>query len=126
VTLHHVALPTLVEDVDAEVAFWTLLGYSVVAPPSSLGARATWLEAPDGTQIHLLYASPGEPTARAGHLAVVAPSPFEATLTALEASGHSVEPRTPHWGAPRAYVHTPGGHLVELVAWPPPPARPGP
>ncbi|HEY6761286.1 MAG TPA: VOC family protein [Baekduia sp.] len=123
--LHHVGLPTLVADVEAEVAFWTLLGFSVVEPPDpSLVARATWLEAPGGTQIHLLYAS--DPAPRAGHLAVVAPEPFEATLASLTAAGHTVDPRTPHWGAPRAYVHSPGGHLVELMAWPPPPALPAP
>ena len=38
---------------------------------------------------------------------------------ALSAAGFTPEPRTPHWGAPRAYVRSPGGHLVELMAAPP-------
>jgi catechol 2,3-dioxygenase-like lactoylglutathione lyase family enzyme len=54
-----------------------------------------------------------------GHVAIVA-SAFDATLTRLDAAGHPPEPRTPHWGAPRAYVHSPSGHLVELMAAPPP------
>jgi catechol 2,3-dioxygenase-like lactoylglutathione lyase family enzyme len=116
--VHHVALPTRREDVEAEVAFWTLLGFSVVEPPASLGGRATWLQAPDATQIHLLYTD--EPAAAPrGHVAIVAPT-FEATLAALSAAGHAPEPRTPHWDAPRAYVHSPTGHLIELMAVPPP------
>ncbi|HEV7496019.1 VOC family protein [Baekduia sp.] len=115
--IHHVALPTRRQDVEAEVAFWALLGFSVVEAPPSLRERATWVQAPDGTQIHLLYAD--EPEPRGGHTAIVAPA-FEATLTALAAAGHPPEPRTPHWGASRAYVHSPSGHLIELMAAPPP------
>jgi catechol 2,3-dioxygenase-like lactoylglutathione lyase family enzyme len=110
--VHHVALPTLRAEVDAEVAFWALLGFSVVAPPAALAQRATWVQAGDGTQIHLMYV---DAVAHAGHVAVVAPE----GAAALEAAGHAVQPRTPHWGAPRWYVHTPGGHLVELMAAPP-------
>jgi catechol 2,3-dioxygenase-like lactoylglutathione lyase family enzyme len=114
--IHHVALPVRREDVEAEVAFWALLGFSVVEPPASLVGRATWVEAPDATQIHLLYA---DEVQTAGHVAIVAQT-FEATLTALASAGHTPEPRTPHWGAPRAYVRSPSGHLVELMAAPPP------
>jgi catechol 2,3-dioxygenase-like lactoylglutathione lyase family enzyme len=116
--IHHVALPIRREDVEAEVAFWTLLGFSVVEPPASLRGRATWLQAPDATQVHLLYTE--EPVAAPrGHVAIVAPA-FEATLAALSAASHPPEPRTPHWGAARAYVHSPSGHLIELMAAPPP------
>ena len=121
--IRHVALPTLAEDVDAEVAFWALLGFLEVAPPASLRERATWVQAPGGTQVHLLYANVA--SVGAGHVAVVAPSPFEETVGALAAAGHAVEPRTAHWGAARAYVRTPGGHLVELMASPPPAAPAG-
>jgi catechol 2,3-dioxygenase-like lactoylglutathione lyase family enzyme len=113
--IHHIALPTLPADVPAEVSFWALLGFSAVTPPASLSDRATWLQAPGGTQIHLLYTS--EP-AHAGHVATIAPE-FDTTISALEAAGFTPEPRTPHWGASRAYVHSPGGHLVELMAAPP-------
>ena len=113
--LQHVALPTARDDADAEVAFWSLLGFSVVTPPPSLRERSTWVQADDGTQIHLLYASEIH---HAGHVAIVAPA-FEETMAALRAAGFTPEPRTPHWGAARAYVHTPGGHLVEVMASPP-------
>jgi catechol 2,3-dioxygenase-like lactoylglutathione lyase family enzyme len=115
--IHHVALPIRREDVEVEVAFWALLGFSVVEAPPSLRERATWLQAPDATQIHLLYAD--EPAARGGHVAVIVPA-FEATLARLSAAGHPPEPRTPHWAAPRAYVHSPSGHLIELMAATPP------
>ena len=114
--IHHVALPIRRDGVEAEVAFWALLGFSVVEPPASLRERATWLQAPDGAQIHLLYA---DEVQSAGHIAIIAPA-FDATLTALSAAGHPTQPRTPHWGAPRAYVHSPSGRLIELMAFPPP------
>jgi catechol 2,3-dioxygenase-like lactoylglutathione lyase family enzyme len=116
--LQHVSLETRRDGVAAEVAFWALLGFSVVEPPASLAGRATWLQAPDGvTQIHLLYAD--EPVAvPQGHVAVVVPA-FDAVVLALRDAGFAVEPRTPHWGAPRAYVRSPGGHRVELMAWAP-------
>jgi catechol 2,3-dioxygenase-like lactoylglutathione lyase family enzyme len=115
--IHHVALPTRREDVEAEAAFWALLGFSVVEPPPSLRGRATWVQAPDGTQIHLLYADEAV-AARGGHVAIIAPA-FDATLAALSAAGHPTQSRTPHWSAPRAYVHSPSGHLIELMASPP-------
>jgi catechol 2,3-dioxygenase-like lactoylglutathione lyase family enzyme len=68
------------------------------------------------TQIHLM---PTEEEIRvAGHLGVVCRD-FERTMRALEAAGHAAEPRRRHWGAPRAYVRDPAGHLVEVMAWPP-------
>jgi hypothetical protein len=42
------------------------------------------------------------------------------TLARLAAAGHPPEPRTAHWGAPRAFVRSPGGHRVEVMAAPPP------
>jgi catechol 2,3-dioxygenase-like lactoylglutathione lyase family enzyme len=44
---------------------------------------------------------------------------YDATLTALRAAGHDVEPRAEHWGSPRSYVRDPAGNLVELMAFPP-------
>lgn len=115
--LQHVALETRRDAVAAEVAFWALLGFSEVAPPASLAGRATWLAA-GGTQIHLLYADAPVAPPR-GHVAVLAPA-FDATIALLENAGHPTESRTPHWGAARATVRSPGGHLVELMAAPPP------
>lgn len=115
-TLHHVALATRPADVDAEVAFWGLLGFARVEPPASVAERATWLQA-GATQIHLLYASDPVPLPE-GHVAVVAPA-FDATIALLEGAGHAPEPRTRHWGAARAYVRSPAGCLVEVMAAPP-------
>jgi catechol 2,3-dioxygenase-like lactoylglutathione lyase family enzyme len=98
-----------------------LLGFSRVAPPPSLGeSRAWWLQAPDGvTQVHLLFEDDRAPVAPpSGHVAVVVDG-WIATTAALTAAGFAVEERTPHWGAPRAYTRTPGGHRVELMAAPP-------
>jgi catechol 2,3-dioxygenase-like lactoylglutathione lyase family enzyme len=54
-----------------------------------------------------------------GHVAVVCEA-YESTLAALRAAGFDVEPRAEHWGAARAYVRSPGGHRVEVMAAPPP------
>ena len=71
----------------------------------------------DATQIHVLYAEdPVIPPA--GHVAIVA-GDYDTTLAALRAAGHRVENRTPHWGSPRAFAWTPGGHRVELMSHPP-------
>lgn len=118
--LQHVSLETRRTDAEAEARFWTLLGFTRIPPPASLGeSRAWWFQAPDGvTQIHLLFEE-GDPVAPpAGHVAVVVDG-WIATTTALTAAGFAVEDRTPHWNAPRAYVRTPAGHRVELMASPP-------
>ncbi|HEY5196812.1 MAG TPA: VOC family protein [Solirubrobacteraceae bacterium] len=112
----HVALETRPADGPAATAFWIELGFVVVDPPASLRARAAWLER-DGTQIHLLWTE--QPTVMPeGHVAVVVPD-YAGTLERLQSAGHPVEPRTEHWGAPRAFAWTPGGHRVELMASPP-------
>jgi catechol 2,3-dioxygenase-like lactoylglutathione lyase family enzyme len=117
--LQHASLETCPADVEAEVAFWALLGFDRIAPPGALGDRAAWLQAGDGaTQIHLLYSDAPVAPPR-GHVAVVAPA-FDATIALLEHAGHATEPREPHWGAARAYVRSPAGHLVEVMAAPPP------
>lgn len=123
--LQHASLETRRDLAEAEAAFFTLLGFERITPPPSLSEdRAWWLQGSAGTQIHLLFAD--DPVAPpSGHIAVDLGPTYEPVLTALRAAGHAVEPRTPHWGAPRAYVRSPGGHRVELMAAaPPPPAAP--
>ena len=117
--LQHVSLETRRTDAEAEARFWTLLGFTRVPPPASLGeSRAWWFQAPDGaTQIHLLFEDDSI-APPAGHVALVVDG-WIATLTALTAAGFTIEDRAAHWGAPRAYVRTPGGHRVELMAAPP-------
>lgn len=103
-------------DEAALLRFWAALGFERVDPPASLAGRATWVQR-GATQVHFLWAD--DPVAvPQGHVAVVAED-YEATLAALREAGHEPEPRAEHWGVPRAYVRSPGGHLVEVMAAPP-------
>jgi catechol 2,3-dioxygenase-like lactoylglutathione lyase family enzyme len=114
--IHHVALETRREQADAEVRFWALLGFEEVEPPVTLRHRARWVQR-EATQVHVFYAD--EPVVPpAGHVAVIAAA-YDATLERLRAAGVEVEDRTAHWGAPRCYVRSPGGHRVEVMAAPP-------
>jgi catechol 2,3-dioxygenase-like lactoylglutathione lyase family enzyme len=118
--LQHASLETRRDGAEAEAAFFELLGFMRVAPPPSLSEdRAWWLQGSGGTQIHLLFDdAPVAPPS--GHVALDLGDAYDAVLAALRAAGHDVEPRTPHWGGPRAYVRSPGGHRVELMAAAPP------
>ena len=115
--LQHVALETS-RGLEAEaLRFWELLGFEQIDPPESLRERAAWVER-SGTQIHLLWSD--EPVAPpSGHAAVVVED-YKATLARLHEAGFDVEPRTEHWGVPRAFAAAPGGHRVELMSAPPP------
>jgi catechol 2,3-dioxygenase-like lactoylglutathione lyase family enzyme len=114
--VQHVSLESRRGDGDALVAFFALLGFTEVDPPPALRERARWLQAGD-TQVHLLWAD--DPVVMPqGHIAVVA-ADYDATLDRLRDAGFEPEPRTEHWGAPRSYVRSPGGHRVELMASPP-------
>ena len=116
-TLQHVSLEVRPDDVPGEQRFWALLGFEPVEPPGTLGERSAWVQR-DGTQIHLLFAeAPVVPPS--GHAAVVAED-FEAALTSLRDAGLNPEERTRHWGAGRAFVRSPAGHVVEVMAAPPP------
>jgi len=119
VTLQHVALELRESDADREVAFWALLGFAEVAPPATLAGRTRWVQR-GATQLHLLFAEkPVVPPH--GHVAVVAKA-FAETCARLAAVGTIPELREEHWGAPRAFVSSPAGHRVELMAAPPPAA----
>lgn len=116
--VHHVALETAEGDRDALVAFLALLGFTEVAPPPTLAGSARWVQRED-TQIHLLFAD--EPVAPPqGHVAVVA-ADYDAALERLRAAGFEPQPRREHWGSPRCFVSAPGGHRVEVMAFPPAP-----
>jgi catechol 2,3-dioxygenase-like lactoylglutathione lyase family enzyme len=117
VTLQHVSLELRRDEVPAELGFWSLLGFTQVEPAGTIGEIAAWVQR-DATQIHLLFAEdPVVPPS--GHSAVVAED-FDATLAALREAGFTPEEHTRHWGAARAFVHSPAGHLVEVMAEPPP------
>jgi catechol 2,3-dioxygenase-like lactoylglutathione lyase family enzyme len=112
----HVALEVREQDVEACVRFWALLGFERVPPPAALAARSTWVQA-GATQVHLLWVEkPGVPPA--GHVAVVV-ADHEATLHALRKAGFDPQPRTQYWGSARAFVRSPSGHRVELMAFAP-------
>lgn len=115
--IQHVSLELQEGDADEMVRFWGLLGFAEVEPPSDALRGATrWVER-QGTQVHLLLT--GDPVAPPeGHVAVVADG-YDATLARLRDAGYQPDPRTEHWGAPRAFVRAPGGHRVEVMARPP-------
>jgi len=116
--IHHVSLELDEHDIAAEVAFWELLGFKEMAPPGALAERARWVQRGD-VQLHLMYAhSPSIP--RAGHVAVILED-YDAVLVRLRSARHDAAPRAEHFGSPRTQVRSPAGHLVELMA-PPPPA----
>ncbi|HVW16861.1 MAG TPA: VOC family protein [Solirubrobacteraceae bacterium] len=118
--IRHVALETARAEAPALVAFLALLGFREVAAPAGLEEIALWLER-DGAQVHVLFEeSPVAPPR--GHLAVACGEDYEATLGRLRDAGFEPRPRREYWGSPRAYVRGPGGHLVEVMAFPPAPA----
>jgi catechol 2,3-dioxygenase-like lactoylglutathione lyase family enzyme len=114
--IQHVSLESRRADESALLRFWAALGFERVEPPPSLAARATWVQR-GPTQVHFLWADEPVVTPQ-GHVAVVAED-YEATLAALREAGHEPEPRAEHWGVPRSYVRSPGGHLIEVMAAPP-------
>jgi catechol 2,3-dioxygenase-like lactoylglutathione lyase family enzyme len=112
----HVAIEIREQDAAACVGFWTLLGFAAIAPPASLAARAAWVQRGE-TQVHLLFV--GDPVvALEGHVAVVVED-YDATLAALREAGFDPRPRSEHWGSPRCFVRSPGGHRVEVMAFAP-------
>jgi catechol 2,3-dioxygenase-like lactoylglutathione lyase family enzyme len=114
--LHHVTNAVLPAQLGPCIAFYEALGFRPVRVPEGIGDRAVWLER-GATQVHLMPRE-GAEASRPGHFAVVVDR-YEATVERLRTEGHLVQPRRPHWGSPRSYVHDPAGYLVELMAWPP-------
>jgi catechol 2,3-dioxygenase-like lactoylglutathione lyase family enzyme len=115
-TVHHAALETAEADREPLVAFFALLGFRRVEPPPTL-TQALWVER-DGTQVHVLFAD--DPVAPPqGHVAVVC-ADYEEALARLRDAGFAPDPRREHWGSPRCFVRAPGGHRVEVMAFPPP------
>jgi catechol 2,3-dioxygenase-like lactoylglutathione lyase family enzyme len=115
--IQHVGLEIRREDVEDAVAFWALLGFERVEPPSErLASIAVWVQRA-GTQVHLLFADDPVAPSR-GHTAVVADD-YDATVARLEAAGFTCRPSGQDWGSPRCSVLAPGGHRVEIMAFPP-------
>ena len=114
--LQHVALEVRAADADAEVAFWALLGFVEVPPPAGLVGASRWVER-ERTQVHLLLTDDPVAPPR-GHAAVHTPQ-YAETLARVAAAGFTPDPRPEHWGASRAFLSSPAGHRVEVMAAPP-------
>ncbi len=115
--LQHVTLEVAPEDIERSLELWALLGFEWVEPPSALAETFVWVER-EGTQIHLeRNDSPTVPPH--GHAAVVVED-FDRTVAQLREHGFEVAVGREHWGSPRAKAIAPGGHRVELMAFPPP------
>jgi catechol 2,3-dioxygenase-like lactoylglutathione lyase family enzyme len=114
--LQHVSVEVRPDQVDACVAFWSLLGFEQVAPPESL-RRFTWVERA-GTQIHLMPFDDPATTVR-GHAAVVVDD-YEDALARLHREGFETREGSNAWGAPRSFVRDPAGNHIELMSAPPP------
>jgi catechol 2,3-dioxygenase-like lactoylglutathione lyase family enzyme len=115
--IQHVGLEIRREEVEDAVAFWALLGFERVEPPSErLAGIAVWVQRA-GTQVHLLFED--DPVAPAhGHTAVVAED-YDEAVARLERAGFACRPSGQDWGSPRCSVIAPGGHRVEVMAFPP-------
>lgn len=119
--LHHVALEVRPELMAREGEFWLAAGFERVPAPESLGGGFDWYER-EGTQVHLMEtADPTVPPVR-GHTAVVAPA-MDETVERLEAAGFETVEGRPLWGERRVKAVTPAGHVVEIMAAPPAPAK---
>jgi catechol 2,3-dioxygenase-like lactoylglutathione lyase family enzyme len=114
--IHHVAFETRLAEVEDAVAFWALLGFERVEPPDTLVDVAAWVQRA-GTQVHLLFTEDPVVMPR-GHVAIVAED-YPAALERLSAAGFEPQAHREHWGSPRCFVTAPGGHRVEVMAFPP-------
>jgi catechol 2,3-dioxygenase-like lactoylglutathione lyase family enzyme len=114
--LQHVTLEVVPGEVERSLELWRLLGFERVEPPAALAETFVWVER-GGTQIHL-ERNPSPVVPPHGHAAVVV-ADFDAVVERLRTAGFEVTPGSAHWGAPRAKVLAPGGHIVELMAAPP-------
>lgn len=114
--IHHAGLEVQLGDLDACVAFWTLLGWREVAVPDGIGDRGRWMQR-GAQQVHLLVVEEAV-APPSGHVALV-DAALDATVERLTAAGHEVVERNRYWGARRVFTRSPGGHRVELMSAPP-------
>jgi catechol 2,3-dioxygenase-like lactoylglutathione lyase family enzyme len=113
--VQHVSIEVTGEQAEPCVAFYALLGFCRVEPPPTLADRAVWVER-DGTQVHLMLVDRPVVPPQGHHAVLVGEEAYEATLAALRDAGFEPDPRTEHWGSPRAFVRDPSGHRVEVMA----------
>ena len=115
-SLQHVSVELPESGVPAELEFWALLGFERVEPPPPINEIAVWVQRV-GSLIHFLFTD--EPVVpQGGHVAVVAED-WQAAFDRLRDAGFAPDEHRRPWGAARAFVRTPGGHLVEFMEYPP-------
>ena len=117
--LHHVSLEVAPENVDRTIELFELLEFARVPAPEPIAPFVSWLEH-GPTQIHLIH-TPTATTPVLGHPGVVA-AKYDASVARLRNAGFEVEDADELWGDRRAFVLTPGGGRVEVMAAPPPPS----
>ena len=117
-TLHHTALEAEPDHRQALVDFFGLLGFAEVEqlPPGMTGITR-WVER-DGKQIHFLFVDENATVPPLAHVAIV-PDDYDATLETLRGAGFEPVAQEEYWGSPRCFVHAPGGHVVEVMKFPP-------
>lgn len=116
--VHHVALEVKRNDLEACLAFYALVGFEEVPlPDEGLEPQARWVQG-GATQIHLQFADDPVVPPR-GHVALVLGDDYGAALGRLRGAGFAPEDRTRYWGAARAKLNDPAGHVVELMESPP-------
>ena len=116
-TLHHTALEAEPDVRQPLVDFFALLGLAEVEVPEGLRGVTRWVER-DGTQIHLLFVDSHATAPALGHVAIVC-ADYDQALGRLRDAGFDPEPSNEYWGSPRCFVHAPGGHVVEVMEFPP-------
>src|SRR3954462_5663940 len=116
-TLHHTAIETEPDVRQPLVDFFGLLGFEEVEVPEGLRGVSRWVER-DGRQIHLLFVDENATVPLIGHVAVIAED-YDAALARLRAAGFDPAPTDEHWGSPRCFVRASGGHVVEVMQFPP-------
>ena len=117
--LHHVSLEVPPGEIARSLEFWAALGFRPVGAPGDVAPFVSWVER-EGTQVHLIH-TPEATVPLIGHAAVVAPD-FDEAVERLRVAGFEVEPARRLWDEPRAFALAPGGHRVEVMRAPPPPA----
>lgn len=107
--LHHVSVN--VDDVTAADAFYIdVLGLRRIDRPD-IGIGGTWLEAPNGLQVHLVELPGGG--SDSNHMAF-AVDDIEAEIAALRARGLDVPDWTDIGTGKQVFLRDPSGNIVEL------------
>jgi catechol 2,3-dioxygenase-like lactoylglutathione lyase family enzyme len=114
--IHHVGLEITADGLDAELAFWAVLGWPETTIPANINDPARWVARGD-QQIHLLIRDASS-VPNESHLALVDPD-LDATARRIAEAGYELLERRRYWDARRIYTRSPAGHRVEIMSAPP-------